>query len=234
MYSDLARWWPLLSPKEEYFEEATDLLEQIGAGPGTLLELGCGGGSLAWHLKPHWTLTLTDVSPHMLEVCRELNPECEIALGDMREIDVGRKFDRVLIHDAIMYMTSTEDVCAALSNAARHCKRDGLIAVLPDCVRETFSPSHEAGGNGSPDGRALRYLEWSWDPDPTDDTVEVAYTLVLRDLSGDVRAELDRHREGCFSREQWRACFEEAGLTVRTHHDRWDRDVFLATPGFRN
>jgi ubiquinone/menaquinone biosynthesis C-methylase UbiE len=33
-----------------------------------LLELGSGGGSLAYHLKPHFQLTLTDISPAMLAV----------------------------------------------------------------------------------------------------------------------------------------------------------------------
>ena len=55
LYSDLAVWWPLMSPPDDYVEEAADLLPLLLDGdhsPGrTLLELGVGGGSLAWHLK---------------------------------------------------------------------------------------------------------------------------------------------------------------------------------------
>ena len=109
MYEDLAAWWPLLSPPSEYREEAADLLSRLGIADGspsaTLLELGSGGGSLAFHLKRHFSLTLTDRSPAMLAVSREVNPECEHLVGDMRSLRLGREFDFVLIHDAIMYAT---------------------------------------------------------------------------------------------------------------------------------
>ena len=109
LYSDLAAWWPLMSPPSHYVEEAEDLLPMLLAAPDapprTLLELGAGGGSLAFHLKDHFRLTLSDRSPDMLAVSRATNPECEHLLGDMRALDLGRNFDLVLIHDAIMYAT---------------------------------------------------------------------------------------------------------------------------------
>ncbi len=44
MYSDLAAWWPLVSPPADYVEEAADLLPSLLAAPDapptTLLELG--------------------------------------------------------------------------------------------------------------------------------------------------------------------------------------------------
>ena len=98
-----------------YTEEAEDLLPILLSAtdsPRKLLELGCGGGSLAHHLKGRFQLTLSDRSPQMLAVSREVNPECEHVLGDMRSLDLGREFDLVLIHDAIMYATDPESICA--------------------------------------------------------------------------------------------------------------------------
>jgi SAM-dependent methyltransferase len=173
MYSELARWWPLLSPPSHYVEEAADLMPLLVADAGpeskpTLLELGSGGGSLAFHLKDRFVLTLTDRSMEMLAENRRVNPECEHIAGDMRTLELHRQFDRVLIHDAIMYATTPDDVRAALRTAARHCHTGGRIVVVPDFVKETFTPSSDDGGEDGPDGRALRYLEWSWDPDPMD------------------------------------------------------------------
>jgi SAM-dependent methyltransferase len=233
LYDDLAGWWPLLSPPTEYVDEAADLLSrlQIAADsrPASLLELGAGGGSLAFHLKRHFRLTLTDRAPAMLAVSRELNPECKHLVGDMRSLRLGREFDVVLIHDAIMYATDPATLRATLRTAAIHCRPGGTVVILPDHVRETFAPETDHGGHDAADGRGLRYLEWSWDPDPTDDTYTVDYAFLLRAGDGTVTVVHDRHVEGLFGRAQWLAWLAEAGLPTRSEADPWGRDVFIAT-----
>jgi SAM-dependent methyltransferase len=231
LYAELAHWWPLFSPPAHYGEEAADLLPLLlsapDAPPRTLLELGSGGGSLAFHLKRHLTLTLTDRSAPMLAVNRAINPECEHIEGDMVTLDLEREFDLVLIHDAIMYLTDPASVQAALVTAHRHCRPGGAVAIVPDCVRESFAPGTRTGGEDAPDGRALRYLEWTWDPDPDDDTFVAAYSLVLREADGSVRSELDVHRCGLFPRVAWFHWMAEAGFEVTSRIDPWKRDVFF-------
>lgn len=235
MYSELAGWWPLLSPPSHYLDEAAELrrlLPRTGSDRSTLLELGSGGGSLAFHLKSDFDLTLTDLSPEMLRVNATVNPEAEFIVGDMRTLRLGREFDVVLIHDAIVYLTSKEDLLAALRTAAHHCRPGGTLVVLPDFVRETFEPKTDCGGEDGPDGRGLRYLEWTWDPDPGDSTYEVVFALTLREPDGAVRVELDRHTDGLFSRLEWLALLAEAGFDARREQDPWRADVFVATkPG---
>ncbi len=230
LYTQLANWWSLLSPPSHYVEEAQDLLNDLrhvrGARPQTLLELDCGGGSLACNLKGLFQLTLTDISADMLALSREVNPECEHVLGDMRNLDLGRQFDVVLIHDAIMYATTPEDVQATFQTAATHCRAGGLTLLLPDCVRETFRPSTSSGGEDGANGRGMRYLEWSWDPDPRDDTFEVAYAFLLRDADGSMRTEGDRHQCGLFSKDQWIEWLTAAGFEVQSRVDPWERVVF--------
>jgi len=55
LYTELAAWWPLLSPSEDYADEAAffaQILAEAGLPPSpSLLELGCGGGSNAFYLK---------------------------------------------------------------------------------------------------------------------------------------------------------------------------------------
>jgi trans-aconitate methyltransferase len=232
-YDDLAEWWPLFSPPEHYGEEAIDLLQRLGPAvvpEATLLELGSGGGSLASHLKPYFKMTLTDRSPGMLTVNRAVNPESEHLVGDMRNIRLGRQFDVVLLHDAIMYATDPDAVRAALETAAAHCRPAGTVVVLPDYVRETFVEGTEEGGSDAVDGRGLRYLEWRWDPDPADDTYLVDYAFLLREVTGSVRVVHDRHVEGLFDRSRWLDWFNAAGLAATSSIDKWGRDVFLAQP----
>ena len=233
MYRDLAEWWPLVSPPAHYVDEAADLLSRLGPLPAsplpTLLELGAGGGSLAFNLKSHFQMTLTDRSPEMQAVSRQVTPDCEHVLGDMRSLRLGRQFDFVLIHDAIMYATEPAAVQAALATAAAHCRVGRTVVVLPDFVRETFSPGTDHGGEDGGEGRGLRYLEWTWDPDPDDDTYLVDYAFLLRESDGSVTLVHDRHQEGLFSRAQWLEWFREAGLPAKSAMDRWEREIFIAT-----
>jgi SAM-dependent methyltransferase len=123
LYTELAGWWQLVSPTEDYADEAAFFGELFQAeNANTVLELGSGGGNVAWFLKKHFTLTLTDISGMMLAESKKQNPEIEHIEGDMRVLRLGRMFDGVLIHDAIMYMTSEEDLRAALVTAYEHCK----------------------------------------------------------------------------------------------------------------
>ena len=160
LYTDLATWWPLFSPPSEYVEEAADLLPVLLNAPDVLptnlLELGCGGGSLAYHLKHRLQLTLSDRSADMLAISREVNPECEHMLGDMRTLDLGREFDLVFIHDAIMYATDSASVRATLATAHRHCRPGGAVLIVPDYVSETFQAETTTGGSDEADGRGLR------------------------------------------------------------------------------
>ena len=171
LYRDLAEWYPLLTPVEDYADEASfyrQLFEShCGRTPRTLLDLGSGGGHNAAYLKSTLSATLVDISPNMLAMSRRLNPECEHVQGDMRSVSLGRAFDCVLVHDAVSYMSSRDDLVKAITCAFAHTAAGGVALFQPDFVQETFLPGTETGGSDGED-RALRYLEWRWDPDPED------------------------------------------------------------------
>jgi len=206
LYDDLAAWWPIMSAPADYEEEARfygDILVAACAHPPrTVLELGSGGGNNASHLKARFDLVLVEPSPGMREVSRALNPECTHVEGDMRTVRLDRQFDAIFVHDAVMYMTTEGDLRRAIETAFVHCRPGGAALFAPDCVRETFTPGTDHGGRD--DGvRGLRYLEWTWDPDPTDTTYLVDYVYALRTGDGQVRVEHDRHVEGIFARADW-------------------------------
>jgi SAM-dependent methyltransferase len=216
LYGELAEWFHLLTAPEDYEEEAglyrrllTDACEEP---PRTVLELGSGGGNNASHLKAHFELTLVDRSPQMLELSRSLNPECRHLVGDMRDLRLGEEFDAVFVHDAVAYLTSEEDLAATIATAAAHLRHGGAALFVPDYVRERFEPHTGHGGHDGP-GRALRYLEWFWDPDASDTTYVCDFAYLLRE-GGEVRCVRDRHVCGLFPRTTWLGLLERAGLTA--------------------
>jgi SAM-dependent methyltransferase len=217
LYAELASWWPLLSAPADYEEEAglyqKALLAACENPPRTLLELGSGGGNNASHLKKRFQMTLVDRSPGMLDVSRALNPDCEHVQGDMRTVRLDREFDVVFVHDAICYLTTEADVRQAIQTAFVHCRTGGAALFAPDHVRENFPGDTTDHGGHSGDGRGLRYLEWTWDPDPADTTYVVDFAYLLRDRDGSVRVELDRHLEGLFPQADWLRWLSEAGFS---------------------
>jgi SAM-dependent methyltransferase len=231
MYAELAEWWPLLSSPEEYAGEAETfhalLVEACGDAPRTVLELGSGGGNNAFHLKAHHTMTLVDLSSEMLAVSAALNPDCEHVQGDMRAVRLNRSFDAIFVHDAVEYMTTEADLRAAIATAFEHCRAGGAALFVPDHVRETFAATTDHGGHDV-DGKGARYLEWTYDPDPSDTTYRVEFVIVTRDRAGDVRVVHDRHVFGLFERDDWLRLLREAGFDPRVVRDAWGRDVFVA------
>jgi trans-aconitate methyltransferase len=236
-YGDLARWWPLISPPQEYEEEATfaaGLLQTASIPVHDVLELGSGGGSNAFHLKRRFAMTLVDLSHDMLAVSRTLNPECAHAQGDMRTVRLGRQFDAVFIHDAIEYMSDEDDLKLAMETVFVHCRPGGLAVLVPDSTTETFVPMTDHGGHDAADGRrGARYLEWVWDPDPTDSWALAEFVFLLREIDGPVDVVHETHRWGLFDREVWLRLLTETGfrtevVTEVTIEDRTPRQFFVA------
>jgi hypothetical protein len=232
LYDELATWWPLLSPPEEYADEAAffeQVILEAGLPPSaTLLELGSGGGSNAYYLKQMFAhTTLTDLSPGMLAVSHDLNPDCEHLEGDMRTLRLGRSFDVVFLHDAIDYMTTPQELGQAIKTAFIHCKPGGLALFVPDHVRESFHPSTDHGGHDG-DGRALRYLEWTYDPNENDSIYTMEFVYLLREGNEPAQIEHERHICGLFPRADWLRLLQETGFQPDIVRDRYDRDIFVA------
>ncbi|PSK96111.1 methyltransferase family protein [Haloactinopolyspora alba] len=235
LYDDLAPWWPLISPADDYAEEArfaASVLRSASRPVHDVLELGSGGGSNAGHLSASFTMTLVDLSEPMLAVSRALNPDCTHVAGDMRTIRLGRDFDAVFVHDAVGYMITEDDLARVVATTYAHCRPGGAAVFVPDVTTETFRERSEHGGGDGPDGAAARYLEWGWDPDPDDTWIRSDYVFVLRDAQGSVQVVHDTHRIGLFGRDVWLRLLHEAGfdalvLSEQTDDDRVPRDVFV-------
>jgi SAM-dependent methyltransferase len=215
LYGELAEWFHLLTEPDHYEEEANIFAKTIEANARrrvhTILELGSGGGNNASHLKTRYQLTLTDLSDEMLQISRGINPECDHIQGDMRSLRLGRRFDAVFVHDAIAYITTEDDLAAAMQTAYEHLEPDGMALFVPDDTAETLDLRASSGGNDR-GTRSLRYLEW---PGPLrGNTVDITFVYILRD-GDDERVEIDRHTIGVFPRPTWLRLLEQTGFEPR-------------------
>jgi SAM-dependent methyltransferase len=147
----------------------------------------------------------------MLRLSQQINPECEHIQGDMRTLRLARVFDAVFVHDAISYLATKEDLRQAMQTAFVHCRPGGVALFAPDAVRETFSETTDHGGNDGP-GRAVRWVEWTFDPDPADTSYVAEFAYILHQDGEPSRVVYDRHENGLFSRADWLRLLEDVGF----------------------
>lgn len=227
LYSDLTSWYRLVDPLADHSDEAVayqDGFDRVlGRRPATLLELGAGAGHNAFFLKRRFTCTLSDLSPQMQALSRDLNPDCEHVTEDMRSLRLGRTFDAVFVHDAVMYLTTEAELSAAIRTAFEHTAPGGAAIFAPDFVREAFREMTELI-EGTDGDRAMRCVAWTWDPDPSDTTYVVDYAYLLRE-GQTVKAVHDPHVEGLFARATWLRLLSQAGYDVETIARPFDDDV---------
>lgn len=235
LYKDLAWLWPVLSPPEDYAEEAVHwrrvLREKLGDGRHTILELGAGGGHNLSHLTKEFDAVAVDLSPEMLDNCKRLNPTVELHVGDMRNVRLGRLFDAVIIHDACDYLITEGDLRATFTTAFEHLRSGGVFVVSPDYLRETFTDNHLYSTQRCRGDLHLTFIEYTWDPDPSDTQVKCLMTFLIRD-GEEIRVEHDLHTIGLFSRQTWLDLMASAGFVVGTvdypvHEDSRQAHLFV-------
>jgi SAM-dependent methyltransferase len=211
LFNSLAEYWPLLSPPDDYLEEATllkNILLSQGEHINSVLELGSGGGHNAFHLKKYFNMTLVEMSGNMLDMSIKLNAECEHHIGDMRYIRLNKQFDAVFIHDAIVHIQSVSELKKVFETADTHCKKGGYLMIVPDYFKENFKPNMKCGGIDV-NRKGIRFISWITDNNPNDDLLEHNFIYTLKNDKGEIRMERDLFNEGIFSSELWQKLFRQ-------------------------
>ena len=123
-------------------------------------------------------------------------------------------FDAVLVHDAVDYVTSREDLSSVVGTAFAHCRPGGLAVFAPDHTAETFRAGTGGGGGHDGTGRQASFRERTSDPVPGDDWILAEYEFTLRDADGTVRVVPEAHRLGAFRRDTWLQTLRAAGFAA--------------------
>ena len=212
-YNDLAWTDNILAPPETYEKEVLFYVEaiksRISAPNITMLHLGCGAGGHDFHFKKHFLVTGVDISKGMLAQAKKRNPEVTYETGDMRTVDLNKKFDVVVIPDSIGYMTTLEDLKKTIINAAGHLKTGGILLVVAH-MKEDFRENNFAY-SGEKDN--LHITAFENNHIVSDSTYEAAIIYLIR-REGELNIYHEVHTLGFFSHDQWLSIFEECRLTI--------------------
>jgi SAM-dependent methyltransferase len=157
--------------------------QRVCSNAASVLELGCGYGRVVTALAaPGRTVVGVERDPALLAMAREAVaalPEdrragVELHAGDMRQVDLGRRFERVLVPFGGLYcLLDDDELHATLTHVARHLAPGGRVAFdvyRADAFHEEAEPddlpddAHAPLARVEVDGVAYEVLERStWD-----------------------------------------------------------------------
>lgn len=114
--SSYLRFVEYISDKYEYF-------------PQTVLDIGCGTGSLASELYDlGYKVRGIDLSEAMISAAKSKNPEIEFEVADMTSYVSDRKFDLITCaFDSLNYILEEDKVLEALSNVYSNLSENGYF-----------------------------------------------------------------------------------------------------------
>ena len=96
--------------------------------PGTVLDAGCGTGRVGRELARRGVAVAgVDIDGEMLGTARSKAPEVEWILGDLASIDLGRRFDAIVMAGNVMIFLAPDSEAAVVANLAHHLRPDGVL-----------------------------------------------------------------------------------------------------------
>ena len=127
------RWAELAAMGENVHGEA-DFVEQClqatqaRRNPRSVLDAGCGTGRVAVELaRRGMDVVGVDLDPSMLDRARSKAPEVAWVRGDLTDIDLGRRFDVVVLAGNVMIFLAPGTEEAVVENMARHLAPGGAL-----------------------------------------------------------------------------------------------------------
>jgi SAM-dependent methyltransferase len=136
VFARSARIYDAIYSFKDYGEEASSVHELVQArkpGAATLLDVACGTGAHLAELRRWYRCDGLDLDPQLLAVARERLP-ADVALheGDMRDFELGRRFDAVTcLFSSIGYVRDADELRGAVAAMAGHLEPGGVLVVEP-------------------------------------------------------------------------------------------------------
>ena len=121
------------------------ILDNAEVGEGMdVLDVACGTGVLFPHYLKRNVASVTgiDISPEMAKIAAgkfEAEPKVRIICGDVEETDFDRKFDRIVVYNALPHFPKPKRLIKVLSTLL---KEDGRLTIAHGASRETIDAQH--------------------------------------------------------------------------------------------
>jgi SAM-dependent methyltransferase len=200
---------------KDYAAEAaalTRLVRERAPEARTLLDVACGTGKHLEQLRSGFECEGVDLDEGLLAVARTRVPGVPLHRADMRELDLGRRFDVVTcLFSAIGFVGGPAGLRAAAAALARHVAAGGLLLVEPWITPEEWVPNRPHVLARDEPNLALARVTLSGLRGERVSTTEMHYVVAT---PAGVEEFTELHELYLFTHDEMRAAFEGAGLAA--------------------
>ena len=179
----------------------------------TVLDVACGTGEHVRLLRSQCGLEADglDLDPALLAVARRKAPDATFFEADMRDFNLGRRYDAIVcLFSSIGYLRTLERVTSALRCFGKHLNTPGVIVVEPwfgpGTLRLGAGETRHAEANGVRVARTSHVA--------INGRLSVlTFDYEITDANG-TRTAREVHELGLFTPDEMLACFRDAGLSA--------------------
>lgn len=216
MFTESSAYYDLVYSFKDYKKESDEIAEMLRAecpDCKTILDVGCGTAEHHLHLKDHFSPDGIDLNETFISIASEKNPEGFYSVADMRNFDLGKKYDVILcLFSSIGYLESTDEIVAALRSLGRHLNENGLVIVEPWFTPETYGkPRIGMVTNETPELKICRMSRSELHGEFT----ILHFDYMVNTLEDGVRYFSEQHKVRLTSVAEMKHAFHEAGFEVR-------------------
>ncbi|GAA3990541.1 class I SAM-dependent methyltransferase [Thermobifida alba] len=193
----------------------------------SLLDVACGTGAhLAAFQSRFSRVEGLEFSPDMIAEARSRRPGITISRGDMRDFDLGRRFDTVIcMASSIAYLRSTGELGQTVAAMARHLRPGGVIVLEPWVFPENFIPGYVAADIARDGDRTVARVSHSH---RRGRKVPMVVHYIVADAQTGIRHFTDTHTLRLFEQSEYESAFDRAGCDVHYERDaRFPLGLFI-------
>ena len=213
---------------DQWMNHIHAIWEKFGLQPKTVIDLGCGTGSIALPLaKEGYDVIGVDLSPEMLteadHKAMEEGVSVRFACQDMTELELGEEADCILsLCDSMNYLTEDGQLEDAFKSIAQHMKQESLF--LFDLNTE-YKFKEVLGQNVF--GSAEEHAAYIWENDYDDEEKinEYYVSFFIENEDGLYERIEEFHYERAYSMEEIEEGLQAAGMELVEVYDGYSFDA---------
>lgn len=193
-------------------EDVAQLIRRRRPEAASLLDVACGTGA---HLESFRKLfddaEGIEIAEPMRKLALERLPGSIVHVGDMRDFDLGRRYDAaVCLFSAIGYLPSVDDLNSAIRCMAAHLAPRGVLVVEPWWFPENHIEGYVAGDMAHEEGRVISRISHSVLQGRAT-RMEVRFTVAD---AGGFHEFTEVDVLTLFTRDEYETAFEQAGCDL--------------------